>query len=84
MKEDEFKASELSVKAQVSRDGPPLVFLVWKPHVTRLFTDVKALVKWVAWPAKTPTGEAFRDWLAQYGYERPGKKEVADTTKTII
>jgi len=48
-----------------------------------LFTDVKALVKWVAWPAKTPTGEAFRDWLAQYGYERPGKKEVADTTKTI-
>lgn len=84
MKEDEFKASGLSVKAQVSRDGPPLVFIAWKPHVTGLFTDVKALVKWVAWPAKTPTGEAFRDWLAQYGYERPDKKEVADTTKTII
>lgn len=84
MKEDEFKAGGLSIKAQVSRDGPPLIFLAWKPHVTRLFTDVNTLIKWVAWPAKTPTGEAFRDWLSQYGYERPSKKEVADTTKTII
>ena len=28
-----------------------------------LFTDPKALLKFVRWPKSTPTGQALRDWL---------------------
>jgi hypothetical protein len=31
------------------------------------------ILKIVRWPVKTPTGEALRDWLGAWGYERPGR-----------
>ena len=39
-------------------------------HTARLFTDTKALLKFVRWPKSTPTGEALREWLASFN-EKP-------------
>lgn len=38
-------------------------YLAWRPHVSMLFTDTKELLTFIAWPRKTPTGEALREWL---------------------
>ena len=35
-----------------------------------LFTDPKALLKFVRWPKSTPTGQALREWLASFD-EKP-------------
>lgn len=32
----------------------------------RLFTDPKAILKFVKWPKSTPTGDALRTWLASF------------------
>jgi hypothetical protein len=46
-------------------------FIAWKPNTSRLFTDRKALLRFIAWPAKTPTGEAIREWLAGFDAQEP-------------
>ena len=33
---------------------------------SKLFTDYKAILRWIKWPPKTPTGDALRDWLASF------------------
>ena len=38
-------------------------------HTARLFTDTKALLKFVRWPKSTPTGEALREWLDSFTAE---------------
>ena len=38
-------------------------FIAWKPHISKCFTDRKALLRFIAWPAKTPTGDEIREWL---------------------
>ena len=38
-------------------------FTAWIPHTSRGFTDRKALLRFIAWPVKTPTGDALREWL---------------------
>jgi len=38
-------------------------YMAWRPHVSMLFTDTKELLRFVAWPPKTPTGDALREWL---------------------
>ena len=38
-------------------------YMAWKPDVSMLFTDVKELLAFIAWPKKTPTGDALREWL---------------------
>lgn len=35
----------------------------WRPHVSRSFTDRQALLQFVRWPPKTPTGDLIRGWL---------------------
>jgi hypothetical protein len=39
-------------------------FVAWKPHVSQGFTDTKAMLRWLGWPSKTPTGDELRGWLA--------------------
>jgi len=43
------------------------------------------ILKSVKWPPKTPTGEALRDWLVEWGYVRQGqaKPEPQEQTKMI-
>ncbi len=32
----------------------------------RLFTEPKAILKFVKWPKGTPTGDALREWLTSF------------------
>jgi len=52
----------LFVERQVDRwNGES--FIAWMPHSSRGFTDRKALLRFIAWPTKTFTGDALREWL---------------------
>ena len=68
MKADTFTAPGLVVTRQWDRWNGAL-FIAWKPNVSMAFRERKALLKFVAWPAKTPTGDRLREWLATF--ERP-------------
>jgi hypothetical protein len=59
---DTFTAGGLRVERRHDRwNGTS--YMAWRPHVSMLFTDPKELLRFIAWPAKTPTGEALREWL---------------------
>lgn len=55
-------------------------YVAWKPHAAQWFDDRKTMLKWLAWPAKTPTGDELRTWLD--GLERP--KAEASAAKPIL
>ena len=44
---------------------------------SRLLNTPLDVARQSRWPAATPVGEALRNWLAQHGLERPGKKAPA-------
>ena len=56
----------LRIERQRHREGPPLVYVAWKPNQAQSFTDTKALLKFCAWPKSTPTGQELRDWLESF------------------
>lgn len=58
---DTFSRPSLWVQATRSAEG--IAYVAWKPQVSQGFGDRKALLKWLAWPAKTPTGDELRQWL---------------------
>ena len=70
MKADSFTAPGLLVTRQCDRWNGSL-FIAWKPSVSMAFRERKALLKFVAWPAKTPTGDRFREWLASFEQQAP-------------
>jgi hypothetical protein len=70
MKADTFTAPGLLVTRQWDRWNGPL-FIAWKPSVSMAFRDRKALLKFVSWPVKTPTGDRLREWLASFEQQAP-------------
>lgn len=80
---DEFiKPGSLSVKRLKVKEGPTPVWIVWRPDVAQGVggDDAEAfsrILKLCRWPASTPTGQALREWLEAWGYERPGKTPKA-------
>lgn len=76
MKADTFTAGGLVVVRQWDRWNGAL-FIAWKPHVSMAFRERKALLKFVAWPAKTPTGDRFREWLAIFEQQDPEPAPMA-------
>ena len=59
---DTFIAKGLRVERRHDRwNGTS--YMAWRPHVSMLFTDTKELLRFIAWPRKTPTGDALREWL---------------------
>jgi hypothetical protein len=70
MKSDTFTAPGLLVTRQWDRWNGAL-FIAWKPSVSMAFRERKALVRFVDWPAKTPTGDRFREWLASFEQQAP-------------
>jgi hypothetical protein len=44
-------------------------FIAWKPNTSAGFTDRTGLLRFISWPAKTPTGDAIRAWLAGFSQE---------------
>jgi hypothetical protein len=54
----------------------------WKPHTSRSFRDSKQLLKWLAWPIKTPTGDAIRAWIAEVQAVDAAPPTTDDTAQT--
>ena len=44
-------------------------FIAWKPNTSAGFTDRTDLLRFISWPAKTPTGDAIRARLAGFPQE---------------
>jgi len=80
MKSDRFIAGQLWINRSKQREGPPYVFTCLSGDTSRLFTDRKALLKFVKWPSKTPTGDALREWLASF--EQKPLSDVPETEPT--
>jgi hypothetical protein len=73
-KRDAFVAKGLRIETWRSFDGR--VYTCWKPDVSLYCTTRKEVLKFAAWPAKTPTGDALRAQLnswEQQDLERAGK-----------
>ena len=70
MKIERFQAPGLLVERQLDRWNGE-TFIAWKPHTSQGFLDRKALLRFIAWPAKTPTGDALRKWLKEFAPEQP-------------
>lgn len=64
MKTERFKAPGLWVERQ-RRKGEPTVYVAWKPHTSQGFAEPRDLLRWLKWPAGTPTGDALRQWLEE-------------------
>jgi hypothetical protein len=75
---DIFTASGLRVERRHDRwNGTS--YMAWRPHVSQLFTDTKELLRFIAWPKKTPTGDALRAWLEV----KPAKPAPAEPTAEV-
>ena len=57
------KPGSIFIEYQQHREGPSPVYIAWKPHTAKSFTDTKALLKFCGWPKSTPTGVELRAWL---------------------
>ena len=74
MKRDAFVANGLRVETWREFDGR--VYTCWKPDVSIYCRTRKEVLKFAAWPSKTPTGDALRATLDQWeamDTERKGK-----------
>ena len=61
MKRDAFEAK--GIRVETSRDFDGRWFTVWKPNASIYCRTRTAVLRFVAWPAKTPTGDSLRAWL---------------------
>jgi hypothetical protein len=52
-----------TMRVDSQRDHNGRFYIAWKPDVSMWFNERKALLRWLNWPAKTPTGDALRAWL---------------------
>ena len=79
------KPGSIIVEYQEHREGPTPIYVAWKPHTAKSFTDVKALLKFCAWPKSTPTGMELREWLAGFNAPtQPEQNEVDPTSHTKV
>lgn len=77
MKTERFEAPGIYVERQWDRWAGES-FIAWYPHVSAGFTDRKSLLKFLAWPIKTPTGDRLREWLAGLGNPAPAENPAVD------
>lgn len=68
MKPESFIRPGLQIYRHRNREGIPITYTAWKPHTSRLFSDDerKQMLKFIAWPASTPTGQEIREWLKSF------------------
>ena len=74
------KGSDLQITYRQPREGPAN-FLVYRPHVSQIALTRQEVLKAARWPAKTPTGDALRQWLDEIeaiAFSSPSS-EVSDT-----
>ena len=77
MKSDKYVIpGSLGIWRYRQREGPPIVYVVWKKDSTRPFTDKKSALKFIGWPKSTPTGQAIREWFDQFNDENVEAKPL--------
>ena len=81
MKSERFTAGQLWVERTRQREGPPVVYVCMSGRSAMMFTDTKALLKFVRWPKGTPTGQALRDWLASFEQKEEAPAPKLDMAK---
>ncbi len=81
MKSERFTAGQLWIERNRRREGPPVVYTVMSGKSARLFTDHKAILKFVKWPKGTPTGDSLREWLASFDKKQETSAPELDMTK---
>lgn len=80
MKRDLFTAPGVYILRQWDRwNGAS--FIAWRPHVSVICSDRKALLRFIAWPTKTPTGDRIREWLD--GFEQEPAEPPPDQPATL-
>ncbi|MCE2839525.1 MAG: hypothetical protein LW834_21700 [Cyanobium sp. 49614_E6] len=62
---EEFVAGGLRITTW--RDFNGRAFVCWRPDVSIFCQTNKEVLRFAAWPVKTPTGDALREWLASLG-----------------
>jgi hypothetical protein len=75
MKPQLFSSSGVRIESR--RDHNGRISLAWKPHASMWFNDRRSLLRWLAWPIKTPTGDALRAWLDELESSDKGVKPKA-------
>lgn len=73
MKIEQFEAPGL----KVTRTFDPwngAYYICWKPDVSMWFQDRKAMLKFISWPPKTPTGDRLREWLQGFESDAPTRE----------
>ncbi len=78
MKPERFTAPGLRIERQWDRWNGAL-YIAWRPHVSMAFRDKRSLLRFIAWPVKTPTGDAIREWLNSYD-DAPAPEPTAPAT----
>ena len=81
MKSERFTAGQLWIERNKHREGPPIVYTVMSGNSSRLFTDPKAILRWIKWPPKTPTGDALREWFASFDKKPEAPAPELDMSK---
>lgn len=78
MKREKFEAPGCYIERQWDRwNGAS--YIAWKPHRSQIFGDRRSLLRFVAWPTKTPTGDAIREWLNSFDDTPPAEPEAPTT-----
>jgi hypothetical protein len=76
-KRDAFVAKGLRIETWRDFDGR--VYCCWKPHISILCRTRKEVLKFAAWPVKTPTGDSLRAQLDQWeAMDRECKGKVVE------
>jgi hypothetical protein len=83
MKSERFTAGQLWIERSKQREGPPVVYVCMSGKSAMMFTDPKALLKFVRWPKGTPTGQALREWLASFEQKPEAAAPETDFAKRI-
>lgn len=73
MRVEQFQAPGLRITRTYSPDSGAF-YIAWKPDVSMWFQDRKAMLKFAAWPPKTPTGDRLREWLKGFESDAPTKQ----------
>jgi hypothetical protein len=64
-KRETFEAGGLRITTWREINGRS--FVCWRPSVSIYCQSAQEVLRFAAWPAKTPTGDSLRSWLASLG-----------------
>ena len=80
MKRDAFVAN--GIRIETARDWTSRWFVCWKPNVSIYCRTRKEVLRFAAWPTKTPTGDSLRAWLDSL--EAMDQERVSKSAKPLI